>query len=305
MERTTLLRPSRASARRCLWGAAMALGCATARAENVDPNAIAVAFSGGDTSGQAGVVNKVVLNVEVTDDQVAESRDFRSMSLIVDIDCRGDRERLRRAEAFDQPNLAGTAQPRAVSGEWAVPEAYMGEVIRTICTTHGMRFVEQVASAGGSPAVARVQAPPAEAPKPTPPAAPAPTPPQPAPPPEPAIGSATSRALGPYPVPDAAPVALATASPNRWSSPGAEAGLLSQARVQIASSPSRAEAEAMLDRSAALISPPLKGAVQVATVHGKTVYRSIIAPFGSESEARAFCARTGLTLDGCFVWRAR
>ena len=114
---------SRALARRCLWGAALALGCAAAQAQNLDANSIAVAFSGGDTFGAPGVVNGVRLDVETPDDPVVQSADFRSMSLVVDVDCRGDRERVRKVEAFDQPNLAGTPRPRAASGEWAPPEA--------------------------------------------------------------------------------------------------------------------------------------------------------------------------------------
>ena len=239
---------------------------------------------------------------EVTDEQVAASRDFRSMSMIVDVDCHDGREKLLKAAAFDQPNLAGSPQPRPVSGEWATPEAYMAEVIKTICALHGMHVVEPTPGSGGALAAAQVPASPAEPPPlPVEPATPDPAPS----PPEPAIGSAPTPPPSSYPVPDAAPVTVATATPNRWSSPAAGSGLSAQARVQIASSPSRADAEAKLDRSAALIQSPLRGEVEVATVHGKTVFRSIIAPFASQAEARAFCARTGLTLDGCFVWGPR
>ena len=292
------LRPSRALARRFVWGAAIALCCATAQAQNLDSNTIAVAFSGGDTFGAPGVVNNIRLDVEVTDDPIVENADFRSMSLVVDVDCRGDRERLRKAEAFDQPNLAGTPRPRGVSGEWAPPEAYMREVIKTICTVHGMRVVEHDAG----PVMARAAAPPAEPPRPRPPAAPASPPPS---PPELAVSSAPSLATNlehePYP---ASPNMVAP-PPSAPPSPAAAAGFLSQPRVQIASSPSRADAQAKLDRSAALIASPLRGEVEVATVHGKTVYRSIIAPFGSEAAAQAFCARARPNLDGCFVWPAR
>jgi hypothetical protein len=299
MERTTLLRPSRAHSQRCLWGAAMALCCAAAQAQSVDSNAFAVAFSGGDTSGPAGVVNRVLLNVEVVnDEQTAEPRDFLSMSLIVDVDCRSGRERLRKAEAFDLPNLAGPPQPRGVSGQWETPEAYMGEVIKTICATHGMR-IEQGAGAGGRAlAVARGPTSPPELPKLRAPAAPAN-------PPEPAFSSAVSPARISDREPEAAPAAPVTAPQNQPFSPEAAAGFLAKPRVQIASSASRADAVAMLGRSASLILPPLRGAVEVATVRGKTVYRSIIGPFGSESEAQAFCAGVRPRLDGCFVWQAR
>jgi hypothetical protein len=295
MKPTTSLRPSRALAQRCLWGAAMALGCVSAQAQNADPNTIAVAFSGGDTFGSPGVVNGVLLNVEVTDEQTAQSRGFRSMSLTVDVDCRGGRERLRKAEAFDQPNLAGPPQPHGASGEGVMAEAYMGETFKTICAVHGMRLA-QVGGSGGSLAVARGPTTPAEAPAPRPPAAPAN-------PPEPAYSATPAPTPAHEPEAAAAPLAEAPRSPP--ASPAAAAGFLSRARVQIASSPSRAEAEAKLDRSAALIAAPLRGEVEVAMVHGKTVYRSIIAPFGSESEAREFCARARPSLDGCFVWPAR
>ena len=302
MERTTLRRAGRAFARRCLLGAATGLYCAAAQAQSLDSNAVAVAFSGGETSGPPGVVTSVTLNVEVADDQAAENRAFRSMSLIVDVDCQGGREKVRKAAAFDLPNLSGPPKPLAVSGDWVAPEAYMREVVKTICTTHGIRFVEP--AAGERLAVTRAEASPAEPPRPPPAAA--------ANPPEaPALSAAPSPGPYPHPEPDAAPATLATASPTPPYMPGpsgpasSTAGFAAQARVQIASSPSRAEAKAMLDRSAALMQPPLKGEIEVATVHGRTVYRSIISPFGSQAEARAFCARTGLTLEGCFVWRAR
>jgi len=273
----------------------MALFCLAAQAQSLESNDVAVAFSGGDTSGLPGVVNGVRLNVEVTDEQT--SRGFRSMSLIVDVDCPGSRERLRKAEAFDLPNLAGPPQPHSVSGERAIQEAYMGEVIKTICAVHGLRVVAQ--GGGETPAAARGPTLPAEPPTPPPPAAPA----------NPTDPAAFSGAASPAPTPErepyAAPAAPETASPTLPSSPAAAAGFLSQARVQIASSPSRADAEARLGRSAALIAPPLRGEVEVATVHGRTVYRSIIAPFGSTSDAQAFCARTRPNLDGCFVWPAR
>jgi hypothetical protein len=287
-----LLRPRRTFARRCLWGAAMALGCTAVQAQGVDTNAIAVSFSGGDASGSAGVVSGVLLHVELTDDQIAESPGFRSMSLTVDVDCRGGRERLRKAEAFDQPNLAGPPRPHAASGEWATPEAYMGEVIKTICAMHGMR----VALGGGAPAPARAPTAPAEPPTLSPPAAPAET----------AFSAAPSPAPTPDRAPDAPPAAVAAAPPSAPPpSPTAAAGFFGQARVQIASSPSRADAEARLGRSAALIASPLRGEVEVASVHGRTVYRSIIAPFATTSEAQEFCARARPNLDGCFVWPAR
>jgi SPOR domain len=301
MTRETLQRASRALAQRCLLGAAAGLCCISAQAQSLNSNAVAVAFSGGDTSGPPGVVNGVQLNVEVTDGQVAQGLDFRSMSLVVDVDCHGGREKVRKAAAFDLPNLSGPPKPLAVSGEWAAPEAYMREVVNTICATHGPRFVEP--GAGERLAVARGPTSPAEPPRP--PAAPAYLPEA------PAFSAAPSPAPHPYPEPDAAPAALAAASPTPPYAPGrsspasSAAGFSARARVQIASSPSRAEAKAMLDRSAALMQPPLKGEIEVATVRGRTVYRAIIAPFGSESEARAFCARTGLALEGCFVWGAR
>ncbi|MEJ0065347.1 MAG: SPOR domain-containing protein [Caulobacteraceae bacterium] len=274
----------------------MALCTAAAQAQDIDSNAVAVAFSGGDTAGAPGVVNGVLLNLEVTDQQIAESGGFRSMSLTVDVDCRGGRERLRKAAAFALPNLVGTAQPRGVSGEWETPETYMREVIKTICTMHSLRFIEQVAD-GENAAVAHGPTSPAEPPK-------LPTSAATSEPADAAPVAAPSPPPNAYPVPDAAPAVAAVLGPPP-SGPRTAADFIGQARVQIASSPSRADAEAMLNRSAAVISPPLKGEVEVAMVHGRTVYRSIIAPFASEAEAQAFCARTGLTLEGCFVWRSR
>jgi hypothetical protein len=302
MERTTLLRPRRAIARRCLWGAALALGCVTASAQDTDSNAFAVAFTGGATSA-SGVVSGVQLNVEITDDQVAQTRDFRSMSLLVDVDCRGDRERLHKAVAFDQPNLTGAPKPLTASGEWADPEAYMTETIRTICALHGMRLVEHGPETGGGLALAPAVTPPPEPPSPPPAAEPA-IPPEAAasPPPSPVPSPVAAPDPGPEHEPYAASPGFVASPATQPTSSAAAAAVPGQARVQIASSPSRAEAEAMLGRSAALIQPPLRGAIEVATVRHKTVYRSIIAPFASDAEARAFCARTGLTLDGCFVW---
>lgn len=273
----------------------MALCSVAAQAQNV--NAIAVGFTGGDTSGPSGFVNGVLLDVEVISDQFADRPDFRSMSLTVDVDCRGGREKVEKAAAFDLPNLAGPPRPRDVSGDWIVPEAYMREAIQTICTVHGMRFVEHGAGAVARPAVAARPTSPAEPLPPSPPAATADHS-------EFASRSAPPPAPSPDEAPSSAPAALVAAPPREPSNPDAAAGFAAQTRVQIASSPSRADAQARLDRSADLIQPPLKGEVEVATVHGRTVYRSIIAPFRSPSEAQAFCARMRSSLDGCFVWQA-
>jgi hypothetical protein len=153
----------------------------------------------------------------------------------------------------------------------------------------------RVALAGGGPAPARVPSPPAEPLASGLPAAPV----------DAGFSAAASPAPAPAREPEAAPAAVAAAPPSPPSSQAASAGFLSQARVQIASSPSRADAEARLGRSAGLIAPPLRGEVEVASVRGRTVYRSIIAPFASTSEAQAFCSRVRGNLDGCFVWPAR
>jgi hypothetical protein len=325
MARTSWLDGGAALARRSLAAAAITLcwvaaqGVAAqgvgaqgvaAQAEDVDPNGVAVAFNGGDTSGAPGVVNGVVLHVEITDQQVALSHGFRSMSLLADIDCQAGRERRRKATAFGLPNLAGPALPHnasaEASGEWATPEPYMGEVIKTVCSMHGLRAAElqapseTLASAPAPEPAALASVEPAAV-SPTEAAVPsgseaaaAPTPP---------IGASPSLPTHAYPVPDASPAspaAMAGAPPPHMAGP--RSGALGQARVQIASSQSRADAQAELGRSAALIQAPLRGEIEVATVHGRTVYRSIIAPFESESDARAFCAHTGLTLEGCFVW---
>ena len=64
--------------------------------------------------------------------------------------------------------------------------------------------------------------------------------------------------------------------------------------AQITASPSVADAQHALAALHAMIAPPLAAVVETAAVGGARVYRATVTGFGSQGEARAFCARAAV-----------
>ena len=223
----------------------------------------------GVVGSPSGKVSGVVLNIEVTEDAAAELYGYRSMNSLVDIDCRAGRDRVRSAQAFERPHLAGASHRGRTSGEWVrpTPGAYMSDVIERVCSHAGLR------AAQAAQAVAKV-GPAVTAPSVPPPAS-SPMPPGTGGPPKPA----------------------------RLAVPAMTGASSSRPRVQVASSASEGAARALLDEVRAEIAPPLTGAVETAEVRGKTVYRSVVGGFGSEAEAQTFCARMKQARGSCIVWK--
>ena len=247
----------------------------TAHGEGV---AVAVVRAGAVGSA-SGEVSDVALNIEVTEDGAAALYGYRSMHSVVDIDCRGGRDRVRSAQAFERPHLAGPSQMRPTSGEWVrpTPGAYMSDVIEKVCSRAGLRSAPTATAvvAAAEPTLPPVtSSPKASSPKASSPNASSPTLP---------------RAGGP---PATQPPELAV-----------KGGGPSQLRAQIASSSSESAARAFLDRARTEIPPPLTSSVETAEVRGKRVYRSVVEGFKSQAEAQAFCARMHQANVECIVWK--
>jgi len=64
--------------------------------------------------------------------------------------------------------------------------------------------------------------------------------------------------------------------------------------AQITASQSAADAQHALAALHAMIAPPLTGVVETAEVGGARVYRATVTGFGSQADARAFCARAAV-----------
>jgi hypothetical protein len=75
--------------------------------------------------------------------------------------------------------------------------------------------------------------------------------------------------------------------------------------AQVAASPTAQGAQRVLDRLHALITPPLTGSVEPATVNNAAVFRASVVGFVSLSDAQAFCARAASVSKTCWVhWKA-
>jgi hypothetical protein len=271
---------------------AIAVGARSASlaADPIVTDDVIVSVSGAGVANNAsGEVRGVELRIEASDDQAASAHGFRSMASTVDIDCNGERDRVRSARAYDLPKLAGPSHPRPVSGQWVRPnpEAYLAKVIGEVCAREGLqpagatamvaaeprRRGDEVGPQAGATAirttrlVADLSAP------------------------APAVASraVAGTSAGHAALPPQTPPASAIAAGGRY-------------RAQLASNDSRQAAQAVLDRLGAEVRPPLAGEVQVANVRGRTVYRSIVANFAAAADAQAFCTRMRSAGRACIVW---
>lgn len=233
----------------------------------------------------SGKIDAVELRIEVVDDQTAALRGYRSMASVVDIDCSGERDRVRSARAFELAHLSGPSHAHSVSGEWVrpTPEAYLAKVIKLVCSNQRL----------GRPPAASVQAAPA------PGAAPAHAP---------SSDAATQKVSISEPAPQSRTGAVSAdpSAPRTNIAAGRSAGAQpARPRVQVASSASRRAAEQALGTVSPEVRAPLAGEVEAAKVRGKTVYRSVVANFVSVSDAQAFCADMKARRRACVVWTGR
>jgi hypothetical protein len=296
---------------------------------------VVVAIRERDSLGARAPGEKIRLQGEVVDDESVERLGYRSMRSVVEINCETRRDRVLEMEVFDSPNLKGTGQKRTVPGGWVQPsqDAYMADVIRTVCRGAVRQTEPLVAAAPPPPApVARPPAPrppvvepisrilqgpsqevrlatadppPAESRIPASSDAPITTAPRlprlaetslatPAPPPRPPPAVETS----PPPVvaparPRPKPAAPAPAPLRR-----AVAGGLT---VQVGALDSDADARRALKGLASLMAGGFTPAVQPVKVADRTFYRALVSGFAGRADAQAFCAQVTRKGGTCLI----
>lgn len=211
----------------------------------------------------AGEMTDVMLNIEVTETETAQLYGYRSMNSMVDIDCVGGRDRVRKALAFELPHFAGPSHLRRTSGEWVrpTPGAFMSDVIEKACASAGLL--------PSSPTLAA------------------------------ALPAASSQAPVASPKPTVAPIVTQGPQAPYDAKQGGGAGRL---RAQIASSRTEQGALQILEKAKSKISSTLTSEVETAVVRDKKVYRSVVKGFGSEAEV-GFCGRMRQANVGCIVRR--
>jgi len=89
----------------------------------------------GSAAATSATIKGVVLTVEVSNDEAAAVHGYRSLTSVVDIDCRGERDHVEQARAFKLPHLAGPSEAWPTPGVWVrpAPDAYMSQVIKAVC----------------------------------------------------------------------------------------------------------------------------------------------------------------------------
>lgn len=293
---------------------------------------VVVAIRERDSLGARAPGEKIRLQGEIVDDESAERLGYRSMRSVVEINCGTRRDRVLEMEVFDSPNLKGTGQKRAVPGGWVQPsqDAYMADVIRTVC---------RGAARPADPVLAAAPPPPPPAPRP---AAPKPPPPEPisqilearaellpavaAPSPRPRIPTSLEEPITtaprlprlmeasappPSPVaspaetvrPPPSPIPAAPAKPKpKVPAPGpihrAVAGGLT---VQVGALDTDADARRALKGVASLTAGGFISTVQPVKAGDRTFYRALVSGFADRADARAFCAQVTRRGGTCLI----
>jgi cell division protein FtsN len=230
--------------------------------------------------GEGG--QKVRLQGEAADEEMADRLGYRSMRSAVEINCETRRDRVVEMEVFPQHDLKGPGQKRAVPGGWVQPseDAYLADVIRTVC--RAPRAVQAQAqtdaeapqlrptlSATAKPSPHPAPAVLAKATPPAPPAAPA------------KVETPRLMTL----VTAAAPVATPTA-----------AGAL---QAQVGALDTEADARRALDKLA--LPSGISTRIETATVGGRIYYRAVVAGFATPAQAKAFCAEQRRRAAPCMI----
>lgn len=278
----------------------------------------------GTPSAGGGVIEGVVLQGEVVSSNAAQVMGYRSMRSTVNVDCVRRRDLVVKMAVFSEPNAAGEVVHRQVPGGWVQPspDAYLSDVMRSVCASVPRTAVAE------TPPIAPVKVRSAIEPKapPAPIVAPAGSvsPPartrtamlnadRPVPTsvdarmarldePSAAFAPASERqapevhlrpAVAPRPVPKAPAPKPPAAKPvvSRPAAPG-------KVSLQIAASPTEAQAREALARIKGRVKAPLSTSVRSVTVDGKVFHRALINGFQNRTEARAFCASVG---GACFI----
>jgi hypothetical protein len=231
----------------------------------------------GAPGDRAGLIAAVEIQGEVVDETLAVQRGWRSMRLVLDIDCANRKTFVRQFDVYADHDRAGEARNLPAPGGWVRPAqgAYLNAVIDARCgDAPGEAGMAEDARTAPAPTRApaanamlvAVKTQPARAPE-TP--APAPITPRPA--------------LKPAPAAAAEPPMVA---------------------IQIKASPDQAEAQAALDRLFKRQDWDLKGLtsrIEPAQVRGQTFYRALVVGLDGHAAAKALCGRIVEDGGACFV----
>ena len=310
-----------------------ASGLPKASIVSVKPDMVVAIRSRGTPSAGGGVIEGVVLQGEVVSSNAAQVMGYRSMRSTVNVDCVRRRDLVVKMAVYSEPNAQGEVVNRQVPGGWVQPspDAYLSDVMRSVCASVPRTAVAE------TPAVAPAKVRNAPAPKetPAPVVAPVAPPTSISPPartrtamlnadrpvptsvdarmarsdePQGAVAPPPSRehaevrlrpmvAPPPPPPPRKAPTTTApkAAAPKPAASRPSAPGKIS---VQIAASPTEAQAREALARVKGRVKAPLSSSVRSVTVDGKVYHRALINGFQNRAEAQAFCGALG---GACFI----
>ncbi len=285
---------------------------------------IVVAIRDRDALGSRNPADRVRLQGEVTSEEAAARLGYRSMRSAVEVNCETRRDRVVEMEVFPGHNLKGAAEKRSLPGGWVQPseDAYMADVIRTVCRALPQR--QPAASPTGLDAPPRLveRRPPPRTPTPSvsaPTLAAAPEPrhviapaPRPAPTADGPIATAERpprllawpEQLAPHPPEPPPPVAKAPKPPTPTPQPAPTPPPLSSRggpMAQIGALNSEADARRASMALGDLAGGGLSGVIQPSMVGERIYYRALVEGFSSRAEAIAFCAAVARKGGTCFV----
>lgn len=308
-----------------------ASGLPRASIVSVKPDMVVAIRSRGTPSAGGGVIEGVVLQGEVVSSNAAQVMGYRSMRSTVNVDCVRRRDLVVKMAVYSEPNAQGEVVNRQVPGGWVQPspDAYLSDVMRSVCASVPRTAVAETPAAPPT----KVRSAPAPKETPAPVMAPVAPPTSISPPartrtamlnadrPVPtsvdarmARGDELQEAAAPPPsrehaevrlrpmvAPPAppptkkAPTAPKAAAPKPAASKPSAPGKIS---VQIAASPTEAQAREALARVKGRVKAPLSISVRSVTVDGKAYHRALINGFQNRAEAQAFCGALG---GACFI----
>lgn len=298
----------------------------------VKPDMVVAIRNRGTPSAGGGVIEGVVLQGEVVSSNAAQVMGYRSMRSTVNVDCVRRRDLVVKMAVYSEPNAKGEVVNRQVPGGWVQPspDAYLSDVMRSICASVPRTAVAETQAV--TPTKVRGAPAPRETPTPvvtplapptsiSPPARtrtamlnadrPVPTSvdarmargdePQGGVTPPPARERAEVRLRPmvapppPPPVKKAPTTTTPKVTPTPATSKPSAPGKIS---VQIAASPTEAQAREALARVKGRVKAPLSSSVRSVTVDGKVYHRALINGFQDRAGAQAFCAALG---GACFI----
>lgn len=290
---------------------------------------VVVAIRDRDGLGARAPGEKIHLQGEVVDDDAADRLGYRSMRSVVEVNCETLRDRVIEMEVFAGPSLKGVGQKRTVPGGWVQPspDAYMSDVIRTVChatprRTETVAVAEppprpaKSASLPPAPAAAKPRArepitellqaravvrnPPQEPRVPDSAEAPITTGPR-----LPRLVEAPARLPRPEPTPPTPPVDIpvAPAKPKPKPLPPGPVhrAVAGGVTVQVGALDSDADARRALKSVASLTGDGFTPVVQPFKLGERTYYRALVSGFADRGDAQAFCGLVTRKGGTCLV----